>query len=132
MQAGGTVIAATAVDWLSVSHGAWYVTFVVGMLIGMLPLMPGVRLPITVLASLAGWLLPLIVLGIHYNLRKAVATLSAVMGFGANRGWVLYSITLTLAILLGLAGLWLGKAIRNIVWGRHATVVKADEDQAMA
>ncbi len=116
-----TLIPATIVGTLLVALGAllglWWMVVLVGVLAGLLA--PGARTALVVggLAALLGWGLPLawqaVVMGQPVSDQASVV--GAILGLGANQGVLVIALTLLIAVVLGVAGAWVGAALRPLV-----------------
>ncbi len=72
-----------------------------------------------VVLSLAGYALPLLIASFDYPLGKSANLIAAIMGFG-RAGLIVWVFTFLLALLLGLAGAWLGHVVRLVLVGRQS------------
>ena len=124
--------AGIALSWVSATYGAWYVLFLVGLVVGLLPQQPGGRALLAVVIALGGWGLPLLWMSFFYNLHSATGVISATMGFGSGSGWAVDVLTLVVALLLAVAGTWLGKAVRDLfVPQREASIFRTGRHRSM-
>lgn len=116
-----TLIPATIVGTLLVALGAllglWWMVAPVGILAGLL--VAGARNAVAAggLAALLGWGLPLawqaVVMGQRVSDQASVV--GAILGLGANQGVLVILLTLLIAVALGVAGAWVGAALRPFV-----------------
>lgn len=116
-----TLIPATIVGTLLVALGAllglWWMAAPVGILAGLL--VAGARNAVAAggLAALLGWGLPLawqaVVMGQRVSDQASVV--GAILGLGANQGVLVILLTLLIAVALGVAGAWVGAALRPFV-----------------
>jgi hypothetical protein len=116
--AAGRILAAVTASILvagAALAGIWYMPFVVGLATGVSMRWAGWRLRVTVPAvtvmTIAGWSAALWVLALRGQpvgaTARAIATIAGLPGLAA----LTVAITLAVSALLGLAGLWLGRAL---------------------
>jgi len=93
--------------------GLWWVTFATGVAIGL-------ALPRTWMALVAGaasglvaWSEPLIEANAQYGLGPTSLSIAAIMG-ASGAALIPIALTVIVGVLLGLAGSWLGAAIRGV------------------
>ncbi|MFF2073326.1 hypothetical protein ACFVXG_01070 [Kitasatospora sp. NPDC058162] len=109
------VTLATVVQW-------WFAPFAVGLGLGLLtawrgsPGRAGLRAAsaITVLAGTAGWAVPLLRRAADGEPVVGTARTTAALAGLPALGWLLIGVTLLLAAVQGLAGLWLGRAAAGL------------------
>jgi len=116
-----TLIPATTIGTILVVLGAllglWWMVVPVGVLAGLL--VAGARNAMAAggIAALLGWGLPLawqsVALGQPVSDQASVV--GAILGFGANQGVLVIALTLLIAVVLGVAGVWVGAALRPFV-----------------
>ncbi|MFJ4190560.1 hypothetical protein [Kitasatospora sp. NPDC089509] len=104
----------------------WFAPFVVGLGLGLVtawrgsPMRTRLRtaLLITLLATTAGWALPLLLRAAAGEPVVGTARTTAALAGLPALGWLLIAVTLLLAALQGLTGLWLGRAAAGLrrVW----------------
>ncbi len=110
-------IVGTALVVLGALLDLWWMVVPVGVLAGLL--VAGARNAVAAggLAALLGWGLPLawqsVVLGQRVSDQASVV--GAILGFGANQGALVILLTLLIAVVLGVAGVWVGAALRPFV-----------------
>ena len=116
--ASGWIVAAVAATVLvagAALAGIWYMPFVVGLATGVAMRWAGWRLrvsvPAVIVMTVAGWWLALWVSALRGQpvgaTARAIATISGLPSVAA----LTVAITLAVSGLLGLAGLWLGRAL---------------------
>jgi hypothetical protein len=105
--------AATVVATAGVAFGAWWLTFAVGLAVGVA--LPRGRWAILAgaVAGLLGWALPLAWDHMQYGLGPTASSLAAIMGF-TGAAVVPVILTLVVGLLLGLTGAWLAAAARGM------------------
>jgi hypothetical protein len=109
------VAVAGAICLAGVVVGAWWLTFLAGVALGVV--MPArAAIPAGSLAGLLGWGLPLAWEQWRFGIGPAAQSLAAIMGI--TRGGPVGPVVLTclVGLLLGLAGAWLGAAARSVVF----------------
>jgi hypothetical protein len=94
--------------------GLWWLTVAVGFVLGMLF---GGRLAIrlAIFSGAIGWGLALAWQQLHASIWPVANTVAGILGVGSNGGIVLAA-TVLLAALLGVAGAWIGVAVRSIAF----------------
>ena len=97
--------------------GLWWVTFATGVAIGLALPRTWTALVAGAISGLVAWSEPLIEANAQYGLGPTSLSIAAIMG--AN-GAALIPIALTMivGVLLGLAGSWLGAAMRGVTLNR--------------
>jgi hypothetical protein len=112
MKVTGIVLGAAIVSVAGVLAGAWWAPFLAGLAIGLAQPRARFAVPVGAAIGLLGWGLPLAVVQIQYGAGAAAESLAAIMGFG-HQGAIPVTVTLVVALLLGLTGGWLGSAGRS-------------------
>jgi len=120
-----TLIPATILGTILVVLGAllglWWMVVPVGVLAGLL--VAGARNAVAAggLAALLGWGLPLAwqAVALGQPVSDQASVVGAILGFGANQGVLVIALTLLIAVVLGVAGVWLGAALRPFVARRR-------------
>jgi hypothetical protein len=107
------VIAAAIVIWAANLFGAWWVTALLGLGIGLLPWKARRALGIATLAGVLGWTLGLAWLVPQENVGDAATVVAEIMGLGS--GLTVILLALLLAALLAFTGAWLGIALRRLL-----------------
>jgi hypothetical protein len=107
-------VSGLVLTWLSGLVGWWWVTPMVGVLIGLL-LRPAW---LVVLVSLAvgglGWGLPLALLAFTAPVGRLAAAVEIVMTLPATGGTIIILLTVVLGGVLSLVGAWVGIAARRL------------------
>lgn len=104
----------TAVVWGANHFGLWWATLAVGILTGITVRGAWRPLLASVSSGLLGWALALSWQSLHANIAGAASVVAGVMGFGSQRGILVFTLTLLLAILFSLGGVWLGTSLRRL------------------
>jgi hypothetical protein len=94
--------------------GAWWLTFVAGLVIGGFFGRGRVAIPAGALAGLLAWGYGLAVLQGSYGLGPSARSLAAIMGFTGQPAIPLI-LTCVVGLLLGLTGAWLASALRGLL-----------------
>ncbi len=93
--------------------GAWWLTFVAGLVIGAFIGQGRVAIPAGSLAGLVSWGFGLATLQVYFGLGPAARSLAAIMGFTGVPA-IPVILTLVVGLLLGLTGAWLASAVRRL------------------
>ncbi len=102
-----------AVVWVGNHFGFWWVTMLVGLAIGLFLGKVRAALVAATLAGVGGWGLDLLWQSFHADIGGAASVVAGIMGFGTSKGFIVILLTLALALLLSLAGCWVGTALRR-------------------
>jgi hypothetical protein len=109
------VIAAGAVSLVGVVYGAWWLTFLAGVALGVVT--PArVAIPAASLAGSVAWGLILAWEQFRIGIGPAAHTLAAILGFTQAGAVGPVALTCLIGMLLGLTGAWLGAAARSVVF----------------
>lgn len=107
-------VVSAAINWLALLAGWWWITPVIGLLIG-LGLYPA---RLSFLASLAagglGWGLPLAVLALNAPIKSIANAVESVVGLSSTGGVIIIMLTVGLGCVLSTAGTWVGVASRKV------------------
>ena len=107
------IAAGTAGSWAACDAGAWWLTFLIGVVIGMV-LRGRTALPAAAAAGALGWGLPLAWLQETVGLGAAASALGGIIGYPGLGGVVPTLFTLVTGALLAATGAWLGLAVRRL------------------
>lgn len=104
-----------AVVWAAAVDGLWWAPLLAGFVIGVI--LRGARAIVTTagLVAVLGWALPLAWQALHSPIGKVATVVAGILGLGTTRGPVVIVVTLAMALLLGLAGAWVGAALRRLI-----------------
>jgi hypothetical protein len=103
-----------AISLIGLLIGAWWLTFVAGLVIGALIRRGRVAVPAGALAGLFAWGFGLAVLQAYYGLGPSANSLAAIMGFTGQPA-IPVVLTCLVGLLLGLTGAWLASALRGLL-----------------
>jgi len=103
-----------AISLAGLDFGAWWLTFVAGLLLGAFIGRARVAIPAGALAGLAAWGIGLAILQVYFGLGPAARSLAAIMGFSGQPAIPLV-LTCVVGLLLGLTGAWLASAVRGLL-----------------
>lgn len=103
-----------AMSLAGLEFGAWWLTFVAGVVIGALIGRARVAIPAGALAGLVSWGFGLAVLQVYFGVGPSARSLAAIMGF-AGQPAIPLVLTCLVGLLLGLTGAWLASALRGLL-----------------
>jgi hypothetical protein len=103
-----------AISLAGLEFGAWWLTFVAGLVLGTGIGRARVAIPAGALAGLAAWGIGLAILQVYFGLGPAASSLAAIMGFTGQAAIPLV-LTCVVGLLLGLTGAWLASALRGLL-----------------
>lgn len=108
-------IVGLAVMWAANHVGLWWMTAVVGLVLGF-ALRPGrTALLLAWLAALAAWGLDLLVQSFHSDIGGVAGVVALIAGLPRSAGFVVIVLALLFASLLALASAWVGVALRRVL-----------------
>jgi hypothetical protein len=102
-----------AVSLTGLLLGAWWLTFVAGLVVGAFVRRGRVAIPAGAVAGLVGWGFGLATLQLRFGLGPAAGSLAAIMGF-TGQAAVPVILTCLTGLLLGMTGAWLASAARSL------------------
>jgi hypothetical protein len=103
--------------------GLWWLSVAVGAAIGLL-LGGGRALWTALLAGALGWGLALLWMQLHTSIWPVAVAVSGILGLGSN-GAIAIAVTLLFAGLLGLAGAWVGSAVRALALPKRSDSLRS-------
>jgi len=108
-------VVGVAVVWAGAVDGLWWAPLLTGFVIGVI--LRGGRAIVAAagLVAVLGWALPLAWQALHSPIGKVAAVVAGILGLSTTSGPVVIVVTLVLALLLGLAGAWVGAALRRLI-----------------
>jgi hypothetical protein len=115
------VAVAVAICIAGVVFGAWWVTFLVGVVLGVV-IPARVAIPAASLAGLFAWGALLGWEQWRYGLGPTAHSLAAIMGFAQAGPVVPVVLTCLVGLLLGLTGAWAGAATRSVVFSGQSAI----------
>ncbi len=108
-------VVGVAVVWAAAVDGLWWAPLLAGFVIGVI-LRGGRVIVVTAgLVVVLGWALPLAWQALHNPIGKVAMVVAGILGLNTTSGPVVIVVTLVLALLLGLAGAWVGAALRRLI-----------------
>lgn len=99
-----------ALNWLSLLAGWWWITPIIGLLLGLCIYKAGVSLVLSLCVGGAGWGLPLALLATHAPVSKVASVVESVIGLTSTNGILIIILTIVLGCMLSLVGTWVGIA----------------------
>lgn len=100
--------------WLSGLVGWWWMTAIVGMLIGILIRPAWLALGTSLAVGGLGWGLPLALLAFNAPVGQIAAAVEAAIGLTATDGTTIILLTVVLGCVLSIAGTWVAIAARRV------------------
>lgn len=108
-------LVSVAADWLALLNGWWWVTPVVGLLLG-LSLRPArVCVPLALCAGGLSWGLPLAVLATHAPVGRIALAVESIVALTSTGGVAMIVLTIVWGSILSLIGMWVAYAGRSLV-----------------
>ncbi len=108
-------VVGVAVVWAGATVGLWWAPLLVGFVIGIILRGGQAIVATTGLAAILGWALPLAWQALQSPIGTVATVVAGILGLGATSGPIVIVVTLVLALLLGLAGAWVGAALRRLI-----------------
>jgi hypothetical protein len=103
-----------ALTWLSGLVGWWWVTPLVGVLIGLLLRPAWLALVTSLAVGGLGWGLPVALLAFTAPVGHLAAAVDALIGQPATGGALIILLTVVVGCMLSLVGTWVGIAVRRL------------------
>jgi hypothetical protein len=107
-------VVGVAISLAGLLLGAWWLTFVAGLVLGAVIGRGRVAIPAGALAGLVAWGIGLTMLQVSYGLGPSASSLAAIMG-STGQPEIPLVLTCVVGLLLGLTGAWLASALRGLV-----------------
>jgi len=107
------LVAGILVSLAGMFLGLWWVTFATGVAIGLALPKTWTALVAGAISGLVAWSEPLIEANAQYGLGPTSLSIAAIMGVN-GAALIPIALTVVVGVLLGLAGSWLGAAIRGL------------------
>lgn len=102
------------VNWLALQIGWWWLTPVVGLLIGVFLRPAGLSFLASLCAGGFGWGLPLAVLATNAPLKSTARAVESVVALSFTGGVLIIVLTIVLGCILSIVGTWMGVAGRRL------------------
>jgi hypothetical protein len=115
------VSAGVTVDWLALLIGWWWITPVVGLLIGLCKHSTFVGFLLTLCVGCLGWGLPLAVLAISAPVKGIASAVEDVIALSSTNGVAIILATLLLGGLLSVVGTYVGvtgRSLSGALWSK--------------
>jgi hypothetical protein len=103
-----------ALAWLSGLAGWWWMTAIIGMLIGILMRPAWLAVLVSLAVGGLAWGLPLALLALNAPVGRIAAAVEAIIGLTATGGTIIILLTVVLGCMLSIAGTWIGIAARRL------------------
>jgi hypothetical protein len=100
--------------WLSGLAGWWWVTTIVGLLIGILVRPAWLVVLVSLTTGGLGWGLPLALLAFNAPAGRIATAVESAVGLTATGGTIIILLTVALGCLLSVLGAWVGIATRRL------------------
>jgi hypothetical protein len=107
------VIIATALIWLGLHLGFWWLALAIGLLLGLTIQPAKFALVLALLSGGLGWGLPLLYRSTYLAIGKIAALVASIVGLDSANGWIIIVLTILLGMLLCLSSTWTGIALRQ-------------------
>lgn len=104
-----------AVNWLGLLIGWWWLTPLVGLLLGLIVRKAGVGFLASLCVGGLSWGLPLVLLATHAPVKSLANVVESVVGLSSTGGTAIIILTVVLGCILSLVGTWVGVAGRQVV-----------------
>jgi len=105
--------------WLGGQIGWWWVTSLVGVVIGFALRPAWLGIIVALLAGGLGWGLPLALLALSAPVGAVASAVESVIGLSATGGLAIILATVLLGCVLGIVGAWVGIAGRRLLPARQ-------------
>jgi small-conductance mechanosensitive channel len=107
-------IVSVIVNWLALQIGWWWLTLIVGLLIGVLLRPASIGFLASLCAGGFGWGLPLAVLALNAPVKSTAHAVESVVGLSSTGGRLIIVLTIVLGCILSVIGTWVGVAGRQL------------------
>jgi hypothetical protein len=107
-------IVGVTINWLALLAGFWWLTPVIGLLIGLFLRPAGVGFLASLYVGGFGWGLPLAILATNAPVGRVANAIESVIGLSATGGVLMIVLTVVLGCMLSLLGTWVGIAGRRV------------------
>jgi hypothetical protein len=106
-------LVSVAADWLALLNGWWWVTPVVGLLIGLCVRPARVCVLLTFCVGGLGWGLPLVVLATYAPVGSIATAVEGVVALSSTGGVAIIVLTIIWGCVLSVIGMWVAYAGRS-------------------
>lgn len=103
-----------AVNWLGFLAGWWWLTPLVGLLLGLFLRPASVGFLASLCVGGLSWGLPLAVLAMNAPVKSVANAVEGVVGLSSTGGTAIIVLTIVFGCLLSVAGTWVGTAGRKL------------------
>lgn len=103
-----------ALTWLLVTHGFWAAPLIIGFLWAFIVSHRGWQFGGALLIAFIGYGLSLVTLYHGLPISREAQVTAEIMGFG-HQGLLVFILTALLALLLAVAGTWVGRSLRLLI-----------------
>lgn len=107
-------VVGVALNWLGLLADWWWITPIMGLLIGLLIRRAGTGFLISLCMGSLGWGLPLAMLATNAPVGSVANAVESVIGLSATDGVSIIVLTIILGCVLSLVGTWVGVAGRKV------------------
>ncbi len=108
------VLVSVAVNWLGLLAGWWWLTPIVGLLLGLVMREAGAGFLASFCIGGLSWGLPLAVLATNAPVKSVANAVESVVGLSSTGGMAIIVLTVVLGCLLSMVGTWVGVAGRQV------------------
>ena len=120
----GVVLVGTVLIWLGLDLGFWWLTLVIGLVLGFM-IVPGrLALGLALLSGGLSWGLLLLYRASYLPIGTDAGVVASIIHIGSGNGWVLIMLTILLGVLLCLSATWTGIALRQVLGFRRFFALK--------
>ena len=107
------LLIATALIWLGLHLGFWWLALVMGLLLGFTIQPAKFALVLALLSGGLGWGLPLLYRSSYLAIGKTVEVVASIVGLDSANSWIIIALTILLGMLLCLSSAWTGITLRT-------------------
>lgn len=121
-----SVVVSVAVNWLALLAGWWWITPVVGLLIGLFLRPVALGFLLALCAGGLSWGLPLALLALHAPVQSIANAIESIIGLSSTGGVALIVLTIVLGCVLSIIGTWVGVTSRGL-WHANMEHLKSEK-----
>ncbi|HEU5373943.1 MAG TPA: hypothetical protein VFV38_00745 [Ktedonobacteraceae bacterium] len=107
-------IVSVIVNWLALLVGWWWLTPVIGLLLGLFLHPAGVSFLTSICAGTLGWALPLAILAANAPVTSVAAAVESVVGLSSTGGVAIILAAIALGCILSVTGTWVGITAKKV------------------